>query len=316
MPPYRVPVAIWRDPQRGFIMLVNGSPVDKNGNPYTEEYAQDRWTYFAGNVVTKEDYEHALETGEWPDTIATTLQPRQGDNLPTDPFERLKFELDDKMKSAEQWLTLNGACKVQADADRLGNLTRELGVFKKQADTMHETEKAPHLEKCREVDAKYRFRDDIKRVTDRIKVVLGAWMKAEEKRINDEREREWRAQEAARIAREAVEQQQRAKQLRDDPIAAMTEPEPEPAPAPIAPPPPVKIQAGGGFGAARGLRDNWTFEWPKEGTEEAYDKALLYHRRHPRIQEALESIIKAEIKAMKDQARTPGIRIFNDRVVA
>jgi hypothetical protein len=308
-------VMFWRHPDRGFVMSVDGKGVDERGNPYTEEHARKIWNWVSEYPVTKEQQEKALLLGEWWDGTTIAPKPQHGDNKSTDPFQRLKEELDDKTKSTETWLVQRDRIKTQEEADYAANLNRELLAYIKQADKLFEEEKAPHLEECRKVDAKYAFRKTVKQLADRTRDIVGDFLKAEKRRLDAEREKAWREQEAARIAREAVERQAREKQLRDDPIAAMTEPEPAPI-APIAPPPPVKVQAGGGVGSARGLRSVWTYCWPKEGAEEAYDKALLYHRRHPKIEEALEAILKAEVKSLKASCRTPGIEVYEDHVPA
>jgi hypothetical protein len=315
MPPYRRAVALWRDAKHGFVMLINGKRVNDRGEPYTEEYASKIWQYIAENVVTKEVYENALATGEWWDKLPLEPQVKHGSNLPDDPFERLKVELDDKVKSTENWLVQRDKITSKEEADTAANLNKELLSYIKQADALFEEEKAPHWEKSKEIDARYAFRKTVKQLADRTRDLMEAFMKAEKRRLDAERDRVWRQQEAERIAREAVARQLREKQLRDDPVAAMTEPEPEPI-APIAPPPPVKVQAGGGFGSARGLKSVWTYRWPKEGAEEAYDKALLYYRRHPKIEEALEAILKAEVKSLKASCRTPGIEVYEDHAIA
>jgi hypothetical protein len=79
-------------------------------------------------------------------------------------------------------------------------------------------------------------------------------MSAEKRRLEAEQRAKWMAEQAAAEEARKAAEAERAKLMRDDPIAALTTPEPE---LPMAPPPPapVKVQAGGQRGRKTGLRE-------------------------------------------------------------
>lgn len=312
-PPYRRPVAIWRDAQRGFIMLVNGKPTNDRGEPYTEEYALKLWGYFAQNVITKERYTQAVETGQWWDGLKTEPTVQTGDNKSTDPFQRLKEELDDKLASTESWLAAHGKCKDQAEADYAANLNRELLAYRKQADALFEAEKAPVLQQAREIDAKYAFRKTVTQFADRLKELFGAYAIAEKRRLDAEREKAIREENAKRIARE--EMQRRA--LENAPLNEM--PPALDLPEPTPPPPPVKVQVGGGVGSARGIKSVWRWRWIGANAEAemaSRNALLLHYADHPDVTAVIEKIVNAQVRLNKGSTKLPGVEVYEDLAVA
>lgn len=299
----RIPVCIYRDSD-GDIVARQGCKAEHRVVP-----AGEVWTWVAENVVTREAYVHAWEKAVWEDgspTVAPGLPA--GSNLPVDPFERLKAEVDDKLESAAVWIKAHPKVESKVDCDYAANLNRELLALHKQADKLHEAEKAPHLEKCREIDAKFKFRPTVKATADSLKRLFEAFMVAEDRRLRAEAELRHQ-EELARVAaaRARIEAEQ-VKLRENDPIAFFTSPQPE---APVAPEKPVvKVQAGGGVGSARGLKTVW------EPEISDYAAALAYYANHAKVREAVESLIKAEVKIHKGETKVPGVKVIERRVAA
>lgn len=88
----------------------------------------------------------------WPDHIAA---PEVADNLP--PHEAAIAELAALQQTAKAWLHgLGHKPATQEEADKAANYADAFAKLEKKADKTRETEKAPHLEAGREVDAKWK----------------------------------------------------------------------------------------------------------------------------------------------------------------
>lgn len=306
----RVPVAIWRAPDGAFNCRVGTKAGPRN---IDAGEAAKKWTYVAGNPVSRDDYKVAWETGTWPDgtpTIAPDAPTPAKSNLPTDPFERLQAEIADKIASAEAWMKAHPEAKSQTDADYATNLQREIAALLKQADTLFTTEKAPHLAAAKAVDEKFRFRDGVKAVGDRLKAIYGRFMVAKEAREKAAAQAKFEAERrAAEIARQEAEKAYQRK-LADDPIAALTDPEPEPLPELPLAPEPVKIQAGGGIGRAAGLKSVW------QGQIEDLDAVYAHFKETDQVRECLQKLVDATVRTHKAATKVPGVKVVEQRKVA
>lgn len=299
----RIPVAIWtaEDGEKNFRWGHKADHVN-----FTEQIAAQRWTWIADKPVKREDYVTAWTDGVWADGTPCVEPPAGvGDNSSGDPFADLKGEIDDKLESARAFAKANkDGVTDKTGSDKAANLAAELAKLNKRADDLFEDEKKPVREKAAEIDKRYAFRKDIATAVSFLKALASKWMKAEEDRLlAEERKRKDAEERAIAIARA-----EREKLMQNDPIAALTSPEPElPMPAKAEP---VKVQAGGGFGAKLGLRDNWIgiiTDWPK---------ALDYYKDHPDVRAAVEKLVKAEVKLKKDTSAIPGVEAKNERKAA
>lgn len=300
----RIPVCIFADN--------SGEMVARSGtrDEHRMEDAGQRWSWVAGNPVDRSDYVYAWENNKWPDGTPTTAPALSaGSNLPTDPYERLMAEVTDKLASAEQLLNDTAARPDKTRADKARNIQSELLQLNRNATAMHATEKAPHLEAGRAVDAKFKFRDAVEATCKRLRVVFENIAKRLEAEANEvaRREHEKKVQ-AAEAERRRIEAERQAK-MRDDPVAALTDPEPE---LPVAPPPPepVKVAVGGGIGRAAGLKTVWI------GTIVDYQATLNHYRNHPKVQEIIDKLVTADVKTHKADAKIPGVKIRQERVAA
>lgn len=290
-----LPVAIGPDGDGEIAAIVDGA----NADPLKI------WTWCAKWPVTQDAYKFRMANGHWPD------EPKQtyGSNRPTDPFEALLADVQDKSKQADELLTHHPEIKTQTVCDLFRNMQAQLLDLNKQADALHETEKRPVLDKCKEIDDRFRFRAAVKVLSERLRQRFGAFLAAEERRQREEAQRKF---EAARAAAEAERQRieaERAQQKEDDPIAFHTSPEPELPEMPAAPEP-VKVQAGGGFGRKAGLQSVWV------GVVEDHKAALGYFADHPDVKALVEKLVKKAVKDSKGAVKIPGVNITEDRRAA
>jgi hypothetical protein len=287
------PVAIWTK---------DGALVCRVGNKNVDPASV--WTYCADKPISKELAKQVFETGQWPDMPEEA--PRS--NMPSDPYEALLVEIEDKQTQAAALLA-KGDCASDTDKDLARNMQKQLLALIARADEMHEAEKAPHLEAGRAVDKRFKFRETVKASADRLKSWFGAFMVREEARLRAEAQAKFDAErKAAELARKAVEEAA-AKKMRDDPIAALTS-EPEPLPSLPFAPETVKVQAGGGFGAKAGLKTDWRADVVN------YDDAAAYFANHPDVKVLVEKLATKAVKAAKGAITIPGVKVIEDRKVA
>ena len=298
----RIPVAVYRT-KDGVLKIRYGT------GEINEDAARERWTWFCKHPISRDDYKVAVETGTWPDGTPTTAPSLPaGSNLPTDPFQRMMAEIDDKLEQAKAFLAdPKAADRTRADMAR--NIQAQLLSLNKQADKAHKDEKQPHLDACRAVDEKYRFRDTVKGVADKLRTVFENWMRAEEARARAEADKKYKEEQAKAIAARAIIEAQQRKLMEDDPIQALTSPAPE---IPDLPPPPepVKVNVGGGIGRQAGLRTVWV---PRITD---YSKTIAHFAEHPDVVKAVEKIVSAEARVHKAATKIPGVEMIEDKRAA
>lgn len=261
------------------------------GKPAGHQVIVDRWLF--AEPATKDEAAHWRQHGRWPSDPPPIARTH---NLPSDPFAALKLEVDDRIEQVQQWLTVHSPIGDQVNCDMARNMQAELLDLTKRADKMHETEKRPHLEACRRVDDKFRFRDALKDWAGRLRVVFEQFLRAEERRLREESDRKYReevaAAEAERARIEAVG-------------GAVTELPPLPPP-----PEPVKVQAGGGRGRKAGLKSTW------DAAIVDYKLAALHVIEDPDVQDAVGKVITRLVKAAKGKINIPGVQVTEVRKAA
>jgi len=258
----------------------------------------DVWTWVAGNPVSKEDAKVAFETGSFPGEVAT-IGDNSGDLS-------LAEQIKEFASQALGWFRKHGVTDKKS-SDMAANYRAELLRLAKSADGEREAEKRPHLEASRAVDAKFKpIIEEANSAANEIRDGLTKWMRAEEARLEAERQAKYEAErKAAEIARKAAEDQ-RAKQMAEDPIAALTS-EPDPLPELPLPPEPVKIQAGGQRGRKTGFREVTKY------VVTDYAAALAHVKDHPDVRAAVEKVCAAQAKA---GAAVPGVETKVEKVAA
>jgi len=158
----------WRNVDDQIVCCFEGKLVDP----------VEHWIFAAKYPVSEASYRHHIRSGHWPDERPEA--PRS--NMPSDPFEALKLEVEDKLEQAQNWLKTAPKAPTETDANLARNMQAALLHLNKRADAMHKAEKQPHLDAGRAVDAKFEFRKVVATVADRLRDVFTAFMKAEEVR--------------------------------------------------------------------------------------------------------------------------------------
>lgn len=277
------PVAIWRK---------DGNLVCRVAGEMKDPLAV--WTWAAKNPVSKEAAKHAFEHGTWPGDV-----PMPGHNSGT---LSLPEEIDDAVAQVSAWLSSTKVTDKVA-ADTASNWRARLLDLSKRADKQRETEKRPHDDAAKAVQAKWK--PVIDRATDtanKLRDALTAYMRAEDERQRREAEAARKAaEEAARKQREEAEAARREAAAKNAPPP----PEPEDVPLPFVEPP--KVQVGGQTGRKTGLREITRYE------VEDYDAALAAVKDHPDVRAAVEKVAAARCKT---GVAVPGVRTIKEKVAA
>lgn len=260
----------------------------------------DVWTWCAGNPVSKDAAKVAFETGTFPGEVEIA---GIGDNSAT---LTLAEQIKDYAATALGWLRKHGV-KDKLSSDMAANYRAELLRLSKEADREREAEKRPHDDAAKAVQVKWKpVIDEASSAANTLRDELTRWMRAEEMKIEAERRAKWEADQRAAAAERARIEAERAKQMRDDPVAALTSPEPE-LPAAPPPPDPVKVNAGGQRGRAAGLRTVTKYIV----TDHA--KALAFFADSDDVRELVQKLAD---RAGKAGVAVPGVEKTTEKVAA
>lgn len=249
-----VPVQIWLRADDGAVMhhFEDGCTLAGtiDGKSADADTLADRWIWC--KAVSKAEHEHYKAHGMWPGEVETAGKSAGiGDNSGS---LSLAEQIRDYAETALGWLRRAGGIKDKISSDMAANYRAELLRLSKEADRQRESEKRPHDDAAKAVQAKWKpIIDEAASAANTIRDELTKWMRAEEARQEAERRAKWEAEQKAVAAARAEADAQRAKQMRDDPIAALTSAPPDVPEMPAAPEP-VKVSAGGQRGRAAGLR--------------------------------------------------------------
>lgn len=277
------PVAIWEK---------DGELVCRVGSEMRD--AADVWTWCAKNPVAKDAAKQAFETGAWPGDVPATGSNSSAMTLPE--------EIDDAATHALAWLQKNGITDKTA-ADTAANWRARLLDLSKQADKQRETEKRPHDEAAKAVQAKWK--PSVETAADaanRLRDALTAWMRAEELKARAEADAKRKIAEEAAAKARAI-----ADEAKADAAARNLPPPPEPVDVPLPFEDAVRIQAGGQRGRKTGLRTITKY------VVTDYAAALAHVKDHPDVRAAVEKVAAAQAKA---GATVPGVEIQQEQVAA
>jgi len=177
------PVAIWK--KDGVLVAKD---VTGMRNPH------DIWVGCAKHPVSNVAAKKAFATGNFPGEI-----PAMGHNSGT---LSLSEEIADVCASAMEWLRKLGGIKDKTAGDMAANWRAKLNDLKKRADVERETEKRPHLEASRAVDAKFKpVIEQAEAAANTLRDALTVFMRAEEAKARAEAEARHKA-EMERVAKE------------------------------------------------------------------------------------------------------------------
>ena len=290
-----LPIAFWRNKDDQIVCCFEGKLVDPI----------DHWTFAAKYPVSEMSYRNHIRHGRWLDEVPQT--PRS--NMPSDPFEALTLEVEDKLEQAQTWLKTAPKAPTETDANMARNMQAALLHLNKRADAMHKAEKQPHLDAGRAVDAKFEFRKLIATVADRLRDVFTAFMKAEEVRARAEAQKKFEEErQKAQDERKAAENERTRLEREDPALALIIEPETLPE-LPLSPDP-VKIQVGGGVGRKAGLKTVYI------GRILDWQKVIQHFSGHQQIRDLLQKLVDADVRLNKAQCSIPGVEVVEERVAA
>ena len=198
--------------------------------PTKPDAIDELFGWCARHPVAYETFAEFQSTGRWPDQLAPV---EVAADLP--PHERADAELTAHREAMAKWIAEIGKIATQDQASKAGNFADAFAKLEKTSDEARKSEKEPHLEAGRAVDAKWQ--PIVKRAAE-----LKAWAKkatepfliAEKARIAAEEAA--RREAAAKAARDAEEARRRAE--------AAGAPPPPVEPAPLPPLAPAKAKAG------------------------------------------------------------------------
>ena len=180
--------------------------------------------------VEFEAFSHFCTEGRWPDQVAPV---EVAANLP--PHEAADAEVSAQREALAAWIKEIGKVTTQEHATKAGNFSDAFAKLEKASDEKRKSEKEPHLEAGRAVDAKWQpivkrageLKAYAKKTTEPFLIAEKARLAAEEKAAAEAR---------AKAAREAEEARRQAE--------ATGAPPPVVDPPSLPAPPPAKAKAG------------------------------------------------------------------------
>ena len=180
--------------------------------------------------VEFEAFSHFCTEGRWPDQVAPV---EVAANLP--PHEAADAEVSAQREALAAWIKEIGKVTTQEHATKAGNFADAFAKLEKASDEKRKSEKEPHLEAGRAVDAKWQpivkrageLKAYAKKTTEPFLIAEKARLAAEEKAAAEAR---------AKAAREAEEARRQAE--------ATGAPPPVVEPPPLPAPQPAKAKAG------------------------------------------------------------------------
>lgn len=142
------PLAVWMDGDRRIAWCGFQGSARELSTRYMESMAESGGF---GKAVPEEEYRAAFANGRWADTDPTVASQVTGRNAPADDAETLRDQIEAAKAGAD------GYAEVADDetAKRAQSLRARLLELGGEAEKRHKTEKAPHLEAGKAVDAKW-----------------------------------------------------------------------------------------------------------------------------------------------------------------
>lgn len=289
-----LPVAIWRD-EKGVLQIW------RDNKPVALERV---WPWCVMNPISYEWYEAKTERGEpWPDEHqdeVATAEAGAGEGVPaadrvvtkTDnsaPQESETDALARQIEAAAKNITQYEKIENDQQAGAAQSLRSRLNELSGDADKKRVAEKAPHLDKCKEIDGKWQpLVKKAKEAADTIRRFLSAYETDKAHKA---------AAEAARIAAEQAKQKPVAQDNAGEPAA--------PPEAPVTPLMPTTIKGAAGRAA--------TVRVKKVAKVVDYDKAFAALKAVPEIKQAIDKVAQRMIDAGNT---VPGVEVEEIRDVA
>ena len=214
------PVAIWpHEEQADQLFIQVGRKREQVSIKLWDEALGHGWAKMV--AVTVEDYDKAMETGFWTDgKHARQMEESErlglsgsaggvGHNLPDDPFERAKLELENLREQAED--LLKGKVDSAEKADKCALIAKKARTLATTIEGLRKVAKQPHLDAGKAVDDTFNpYKAEAEAWGDKVKKAVDPWLR-EQARLEAERQAKAR-EEAERQRREAEEAAERARQ--------------------------------------------------------------------------------------------------------
>lgn len=191
-------IATWHDAE-GLWVKVNGN------RPFRPKHGEDAYAESEFGFIVKRPISHALYTAviggaPWPDQ-PEDVRGKMGDNLPEDPAERFKLELEAEKEAIERFR--KEPITSEDAATKCGLWAGKIAELAKAIDAKRVELKKPHDDAGKAVQAVYKpLVDTAENLSTSLKKHMAAWV-LEKKRKADEEERQRR--EAERKAAEELE---------------------------------------------------------------------------------------------------------------
>jgi hypothetical protein len=261
-----IPIAIWRDSD-GKVWVKNGRGAGKIVED-EEAFCERVFSWCCKNPVSEDAYQHFMIENRWPDDAPPPAIEKS--NLPEDPFEALKVELQSELEELEA--ALKQPVTDSEAASRFGNWRIRFAEAWARGEEMRKVEKKPHDDGAKAVQAKFL---PVLTLADRGKNLIDDALR---KFMNAEKER----------------QRQERQKIADAARAAGVE-NPEEL---MAPEKKVVVETVG-----RKVVQTTTYK----AVIDDYPKALEALRDHPTVVEAVQSVANASARS---KARLPiaGVR--------
>lgn len=292
-----IPIAIW---------IEDGTMLAKAGGQMVD--ADEIWTWCCSWPIHYETYKVVDDGKAWPDD-APVAEAVPGHNMPEDPHEAAKIEFAGEKELAEEFL--KKPITTQAQADQASAWSRKLADLHSKVDKMFRAEKDPIVTAGREVDEKFRWREEAKSLSVKLKRAQDNFLN-EQERLEAERQRKARAEEQ-RLQREAEEKARKvaeeANKVSDEERARLQREADEAAAAAAAKAREAEAQkvSAGRTGARVSLR---TFV-DAEITD--YDKLVVALKDRQEMKELVQSLAN---RAAKAGVELDGMKIRSERRAA
>lgn len=189
------PIAIWMNGDEMVAKVGNGKVKAADAS-----FAEQVFAWCCRNAISHDVYTAVLAGEPWPDA-PPDVKGEIGGNLPSDPFERLKIELEAHEERIA--LFLKTPIADEERATKAGLWSGKVAGLGKDLNALREAEKRPHDEAAKAVQAKFKPQVDLAdALAKKLKLHLEPWLTAKKRKAEaEERER----LEAERKAAESLE---------------------------------------------------------------------------------------------------------------
>ncbi len=254
----------------------------------------EHWTWAAKTPVSKDAYLHHMTQQRWPDEVQEA--PRS--NLPSDPNERLKLEVDGLLERVQEQFFGSAKLADRAAADQASGVLAKAREYLKEADEHFDSEKKPWLEGSRKVDEAWGWRKPAEAAFKKLRSMLNVWLTEEDRRVKAEHARKL-AEEQARIDAE------RKILEASDPALALVTPAEVPNVTPLK-----NVQVGGIGTKKTGARSVFTARIVD------YDAAIAHFKNDQVVRDLIQSLANGVARSGKGTIQIPGCEIIESKAAA